>query len=60
MSLKLSKSILNTVQKSAAHSDDRLKSDGQKNAFFGHFGQHVRKGSFLLITFELVIGLNVR
>jgi hypothetical protein len=36
-SLQLSKFTPSTAQQSAAHSDDRLKSYGQKTPFFGHF-----------------------
>ena len=38
-SLQLSTFTPSTAQQSAAHSDDRLKSYGQKTPIFGHFGQ---------------------
>jgi len=54
-SLKLSKFTLSTAQQSAAHSDERLKSYGQKTAVFGHFWLNwlkmVKNRCFLAITF---------
>jgi hypothetical protein len=46
-SLKLSKFTPSTAQQSAAHSDERLKSYGQKTCFLGHFGQNGPKNLFL-------------
>ncbi len=49
--LKLSKFTLSTAQQSADHSDERLKSYGQKTAFLGHFGQNVQKILFFAHNF---------
>ena len=46
MSLKLSKFTPSTAQQSADHSDERLKSYGQKTEFFGHFGHFGQKMLF--------------
>ena len=51
MSLKLSKFTPSTAQQSADHSDERLKSYGQKTSFLGHLGQNGQKQQFFAHIF---------
>ena len=52
--LKLSKFTPSTAQQSADHSDERLKSYGQKTAVFDHFGQNGPKMMFFAHNFLTV------